>query len=364
MAGVQATLTVDTGSRRYPIFIGEKLLSDESLFAPYCADRQVLVISNAPIAEHYLPKLAPWLMQAGNSLIEIPTGETHKTLSTCEMIWQKLLAAGFNRHCLLVALGGGIVGDITGFAAACYQRGVDFIQLPTSLLAQVDSSVGGKTGVNHPLGKNMIGAFHQPQMVAIDIETLTTLPKREFRAGLAEVIKMALLFDADFFDWLETNIEAILMLDKASLVHLIRQSVQLKVNIVAQDEKEKGCRALLNLGHTYGHAIEHCQGFGKVLHGEAVAIGCLLACYFSEQELGLDPSLRKRLQRLLYQCDLPRELPLGTNGSKMLETMKRDKKNSQDNINLVLLDALASARIYPCSDLALIQRHIDEYRLI
>ncbi len=276
------TLEVALGSRSYPIHIGPGLLGEPGALAPWLAGRQVMIVTNETVAPLYLErcrKALPDDMELRE--LVLPDGEATKNLEHVSRIWDALLEAGFNRRCTLVALGGGVIGDMVGFAAACYQRGVAFIQVPTTLLAQVDSSVGGKTGVNHPLGKNMIGAFWQPRAVLIDTDTLATLPPRELSAGLAEVIKYGLIRDAEFLAWLEQALPALRDLAPAALARAIQRSCALKAEIVAEDETEQGVRALLNLGHTFGHAIEAHQGYGNWLHGEAVGTGMLMAAELS-----------------------------------------------------------------------------------
>ena len=271
------TVTVALGQRSYPIFIGEQLLTQQSCFAPYLAGRQVCIVTNDTVAPLYLSALEQTLTGSDITTVVLPDGEQFKTLTTLEIIFDRLLAARHTRNTTLIALGGGVIGDMTGFAAACYQRGVAFIQVPTTLLAQVDSSVGGKTAVNHARGKNMIGAFHQPRAVVIDTTTLATLPPREFAAGLAEVIKYGLIVDAGFFDWLERSMPALLARDAPAIAHAIKISCMAKASVVEFDETESGMRAILNLGHTFGHAIETATGYSQWLHGEAIAVGMIMA---------------------------------------------------------------------------------------
>lgn len=277
------TLRVALGSRAYPIHVGSGLLGAAELFAPHLAARRVAVVTNPVVAPLYLDRVVATLAAAGASAVPIviPEGEDHKDWQTLNLIFDALLTARCGRDTVLVALGGGVVGDVAGFAAATYQRGIPFIQVPTTLLAQVDSSVGGKTAVNHPRGKNMIGAFHQPLAVVADTDTLATLPRRELRAGLAEVIKHGLIQDAGFFAWLEANVARLLAGDAAALEHAVVRSMEIKAAIVARDETETGDRALLNLGHTFGHAIEAGLGFGTWLHGEAIGAGLVMAADLS-----------------------------------------------------------------------------------
>ena len=275
----------------------------------------------------------------------LPDGEAHKTLDSLYLIMTALLEARFDRSCTVVALGGGVVGDVAGFAAACYQRGVNFVQIPTTLLAQVDSAVGGKTAVNHPLGKNMIGAFHQPSAVIADLDTLHTLPPREFTAGLAEVIKYGLIRDREFFDWLESNLDKLLARDIAALSHAIRRSCENKAAVVGADEHESGERALLNLGHTFGHAIEHAQGYGNWLHGEAVGAGICMAARLSTRLGTIAPTTRDRVIRLVAKAGLPTEPPSTNSPESLLDAMSVDKKNRDGRIRLVLLDAIGHASL-------------------
>ena len=287
--GVTKTLRMDLGIRTYPIHIGKELLARSEVFRDCIGDNRICVITDEMVAPLYLERLCDTLDQGDRVRIVLPAGERQKTLATFEDVCSRLLQAGAGRDTTLVALGGGVIGDITGFVAACYQRGVDFIQVPTTLLAQVDSSVGGKTGVNHALGKNMIGAFYQPRAVVIDLGVLSTLPARYFSAGLAEIIKYGMILDADFFNWIEANMDRLMSRDDDALTHAIFRSCQIKAQIVARDEREStGHRMLLNLGHTFGHAIESVMGYGEWLHGEAVACGLLLAAALSRTRGYLD----------------------------------------------------------------------------
>ncbi|MFA7386883.1 MAG: 3-dehydroquinate synthase [Thiohalobacteraceae bacterium] len=337
------TLQVELGERSYPIHIGTHLLADPALFAPHIHGKQVLVVSNVTVAPLYLDALEHALPGGHLRHIELPDGEAYKTLDTLNGIFDTLLENRFNRRCTLVALGGGVVGDICGFAAASYQRGVDFIQVPTTLLAQVDSSVGGKTGVNHRLGKNMIGAFHQPNCVVIDTETLGTLPDRELSAGLAEVIKYGLIRDAEFFAWLEANMDRLLARDPAALAYAIERSCRNKAEVVAADEREGGQRALLNLGHTFGHAIETGMGYGTWLHGEAIGTGMLLAADLSARQGWLSPAQVERIGRVLEQARLPVRIPAAMDSEQFLELMAVDKKVLDAGLRLVLLRGIGEA---------------------
>ena len=329
---------VNLGDRSYPIISGSGLLANAFDLTPYLTGRDCLVVSNETVAPLYLDKVRTCLGDKVIETIELPDGEQYKTLATVTSILDKLVEMGANRDTTVVALGGGVVGDIAGFAAACYMRGVGFVQVPTTLLAQVDSSVGGKTGVNHEKGKNLIGAFHQPRAVVIDVDTLRTLPSRELTAGLAEVIKHGAIADDAFFGWLEENMGALLALDAHALLHAVRVSCQLKAEVVAEDEREAGRRAILNFGHTFGHAIERCQGYGDWLHGEAVAAGMVMAAKLS----GLDSESTDRLTRLVRAAGLPVDPP--TAGSaQLLAAMGLDKKVTNKKLRFVLLERIGSA---------------------
>jgi 3-dehydroquinate synthase len=337
------TLTVELGERSYPIFIGQGLLDKPELLTQHVQGRQVMVVSNDTIAPLYLDRVREIFSDFELATVILPDGEQYKNLDTLNLIFTALLENKFNRGCTLVALGGGVVGDITGFAAASYQRGVAFLQIPTTLLAQVDSSVGGKTGVNHPQGKNMIGAFHQPACVLIDTDTLDTLDDRQLAAGLAEVIKYGLIRDAAFFDWLEENIEALKARDKQALAYAIERSCALKAEIVSADERESGQRALLNLGHTFGHAIETGTGYGNWLHGEAVATGMLMAADLSARHGWLSLDAVRRTEKLLQQSNLPTNAPDEMDTARFLELMAVDKKVVDGGLRLVLLKAIGDA---------------------
>jgi 3-dehydroquinate synthase len=332
------TLTVDLGDRSYPIEIGAGLLAEGFDLNRYLAGDSCLIVTNETVAPLYLEKLQGCLKDAGVRSTALPDGEAFKTVATVESILDELVTSKAGRDTTVVALGGGVVGDIAGFAAACYMRGVAFIQVPTTLLAQVDSSVGGKTGVNHPGGKNLIGAFHQPEIVLIDTDTLSTLPDRELRAGLAEVIKYGAIIDSDFFAWLESNMSALLERDPAALAYAIRRSCEIKAAIVAEDEREAGKRALLNFGHTFGHAIENTVGYGEWLHGEAVATGMLMAASMS----GIDTAERERLAGLVAAAGLP-VMPPPVGAAKLREAMKLDKKVKGNQLRFVLLRSLGDA---------------------
>ncbi len=336
------TITVDLGDRKYPIFIGPGLINHAEVLKPYIRGEQVCVVTNETVAPIYQDTLLKNLGSYDLAVVTLPDGEQFKTLATFNKIFDVLLEKNHHRTTTLIALGGGVVGDMTGFAAATFQRGVNFIQIPTTLLAQVDSSVGGKTGVNHPLGKNMIGAFHQPQAVLVDVNILQTLPKRELSAGLAEVIKYGLIADAEFFDWLEENIEALLRLDEAAISYAIKRSCEIKADIVAQDEKEAGVRAWLNLGHTFGHAIENAMGYGQWLHGEAVATGMVMAADLSRRLSWLSKKDCDRLVSLLLQANLPIHSP-DIDEAHFLQLMAGDKKVLDGKLRLVLLKSIGEA---------------------
>ncbi len=331
-------VNVDLGQRSYPIHIGSDLLAGGFDLAEYVSGSDCLIVTNETIGPLYLDSLKSCLSGKTISSIELPDGEAHKSVATMQSILDRLIEARANRDTTVIALGGGVVGDITGFAAACYMRGVSFIQVPTTLLAQVDSSVGGKTGVNHPKGKNLIGAFHQPEVVLIDTDTLSTLSERELRAGIAEVIKYGAICDFEFFEWLESNMQALLARDKQALGHAIRRSCELKAEVVAEDEREAGRRAILNFGHTFGHAIEHCQGYGDWLHGEAVAAGMIMAAELS----GIDG--QDRLRALVEAAGLPIEPP-AIGHDDWMSAMGMDKKVQGKQLRFVMLNSLGDAYV-------------------
>jgi 3-dehydroquinate synthase len=340
------SLEVDLGPRSYPIWIGEGLIAQagerlrERLMSP-----KIMIVTNPVVAGHYLGALRQSLEGAGFvvSQVVLPDGEAYKTLETWQLIFDGLLADKHGRDTTVVALGGGVIGDMAGFAAACYQRGVDFVQVPTTLLSQVDSSVGGKTGVNHPAGKNMIGAFYQPKAVLIDVTVLNTLPVREFSAGLAEVIKYGLIGDAAFLAWLEEHIDRLMARESAVLIEAVARSCENKARIVGLDEREQGIRATLNLGHTFGHAIEASQGYGQWLHGEAVAAGMVMAAKLSAQLGWLAGQELPRLVRLLKAAGLPIAPPAGMAAAEFLKYMAVDKKVQQGRIRLILLKGIGEA---------------------
>ena len=339
------TLNVDLAERSYPIFIGQGLLDSIDCFAPYIRGKQVMVVTNTTIAPLYLDRLKSVLKEYDVDTVILPDGEQYKTLDTVNQIFTALLEKGHNRTTTLVALGGGVIGDMCGFAAASYQRGVDFIQVPTTLLSQVDSSVGGKTGVNHPMGKNMIGAFYQPRCVVIDTDSLGTLPERELSAGVAEVIKYGLIRDNGFYGWLLEHVESLVRCETEALTEAILTSCRCKADVVAEDERESGVRALLNLGHTFGHAIEAHQGYGKWLHGEAVATGMLMAADLSCRLGWLNQDAVTQLRGLLVRANLPVVAPAEMSEVDFISRMKLDKKVMDGQIRLVLLTSIGTAVI-------------------
>lgn len=340
------TLKVELANRSYPIHIGRNLISDASLILPHLKRKHVAIVTNTTVAPLYLDVLRQALQAAGVTVIPIilPDGEAYKNTETLNTIYDVLLQNRCERSTTLIALGGGVIGDLTGYAAATYLRGVPFIQVPTTLLSQVDSSVGGKTGINHPLGKNMIGAFYQPQLVLADIDTLQTLPAREYSAGVAEVIKYGLIRDADFFDWLETNMASLMRLDEAVLSYAIYRSCQNKADVVAKDEHEQGERALLNLGHTFGHAIENAMGYGVWLHGEAVAAGTMMAANLSQRMGWLNAAEITRIQKCFEAANLP-IMPPKLGVEKYLDLMGLDKKVENGKIRLILQQGIGKSVI-------------------
>ena len=350
------TLHVELGDRSYPIHIGQHLLTQAELILPHLKRKQVAIVTNTTVAPLYLEKLAQPLREAGVSIIPIvlPDGEAYKNAETLNLIYDALLQNRCERSTTLIALGGGVIGDLTGYAAATYLRGVPFIQVPTTLLSQVDSSVGGKTGINHPLGKNMIGAFYQPQVVLADIATLNTLPSRELSAGLAEVIKYGLIRDADFFAWLERNMQQLVALDAEALSYAIYRSCQNKAEVVAADERESGERALLNLGHTFGHAIENAMGYGVWLHGEAVAAGTMLAADLSRRMGWLSDIDLARMANIFKAANLPVTAPdLGE--ERYLDLMGLDKKVVDGKIRFVLQQGIGKSVVSSDYDAGLLR---------
>jgi 3-dehydroquinate synthase len=338
------SLSVALGSRAYPIHIGAGLISRAELYAPHLAAGSAAIVTNEVVAPLYLSKVRRALQGARVAEIVLSDGEQAKGWETLNRVFDALLEARCGRDTLIIALGGGVIGDLAGFAAAVYQRGLAFVQVPTTLLAQVDSSVGGKTAINHPLGKNMIGAFHQPRAVISDVATLDTLPQRELRSGLAEVIKHGLALDAGFVEWLEKNIEALLARQREPLIHAVRRSCELKARIVAADERESGARALLNFGHTFGHAIEAGTGYGAWLHGEAVAAGMVMAAELSALMGHLKKTDVSRVRALLKAAGLPVTGPaLGP--ERLMELMTLDKKAAKGRTRFVVLEALGRATL-------------------
>jgi 3-dehydroquinate synthase len=347
------TVNVELGKRSYPILIGAGLIGRTELFRQHLKAHDLLIVSNSTVAPLYLRSLTASL--TGRRVVEVilPDGEAHKTLANAARVLDVLVANRFARDCALLALGGGVVGDLAGFAAACYQRGVAFAQVPTTLLAQVDSAVGGKTGVNHPGGKNLIGAFHQPLLVMSDTATLATLPERELRAGLAEVIKYGLICDAALFAWLEAHLDELIARDTAALAHVIRRSCEIKAAIVGRDEREQGERALLNLGHTFGHALESATAYQEWLHGEAVGAGLVMAAALSRECGLLSPTEAGRIVRLIERAGLPTRVASVTPAAA-LEHMRIDKKVLGGRLRLVLLRGIGAALLsadYPTAAL-------------
>ncbi|MEI6354050.1 MAG: 3-dehydroquinate synthase [Methylococcus sp.] len=338
-------LMVELADRRYPIAIGQHLFDDHALMTRHIASRQVMIVTNEVVAPLYLAKVSAHYEDRQLEVIILPDGEAFKTMDSAMIIFDRLLQKKFSRTAHLIALGGGVIGDLAGFAAACYQRGIPFVQMPTTLLSQVDSSVGGKTAVNHPLGKNMMGAFYQPKAVIADMTTLSTLNDRELAAGLAEVIKYGLIRDLEFFEWLEAHMEALVARDPEALATAVERSCQNKAMVVALDERETGERATLNLGHTFGHALETGLGYGAVLHGEAVAIGTLLAADLSSRLGYLEVADIDRIRRLLIRANLPTTVPEGLSPEEFLEHMAVDKKNVEGQLRLILLKRIGEAHL-------------------
>lgn len=341
MAGLPLRVfRVELGARGYPIYIGGGLLRDPALYAPHVRDRRVLVVADRAVVPLYLDSVLAGLGAQEAQSLALEGGESCKSLATLERIVRRLLEGRYDRDSVIVALGGGVIGDVAGFAAACYQRGIAYLQAPTTLLAQVDSAVGGKTAVNHALGKNMIGAFYQPAAVIADMESLASLPDREIACGLAEVIKYGLVRDADLFSWLEENAERLRRRDPEALSHIVERSCRIKAQVVACDEREQGARALLNLGHTFGHAIETALAYRDWRHGEAVAVGLSMAADLSRRHGWLDAPTTARIDRLLAAFGLPLRPAAGLEASRLLELMVVDKKARSGRLRLVLLRAL------------------------
>ncbi len=359
MQGVIQTLSLDLGERSYPIHIGCDLLARSELLTPHFRQKKAVIVSNTTVAPLYLERLRSTLEKTGISVLPVilPDGEEYKHWQSLNLIFDALLKAHCERNTTLIALGGGVIGDMGGFAAACYQRGMPFVQVPTTLLSQVDSSVGGKTAINHPLGKNMIGAFYQPKLVLADISTLDTLPDNELKAGLAEVIKYGLIRDPEFFGWLERNIERVLARESDALAYAVHRSCANKAEVVAADEREAGERALLNLGHTFGHAIETGLGYGQWLHGEAVAAGTLIAAELSRRLGWITADMVSRIEQLFLRAGLPvKGAPLGA--ARYLELMRHDKKVQDGKLRLVLLKGVGQAVVSDQADEAMIAEAI------
>ncbi|WP_070970600.1 3-dehydroquinate synthase [Vibrio sonorensis] len=359
-------ITVSLGERSYPISIGAGLFEDPAHLSPLSANQNVLVISNVTVAPLYAETIVNRLTELGcnTQVLELPDGEQYKSLDTFNTVMSFLLEKNYSRDVVIIALGGGVIGDLVGFAAACYQRGVDFIQIPTTLLSQVDSSVGGKTAVNHPLGKNMIGAFYQPKSVVIDTNCLKTLPEKEFAAGIAEVIKYGIIYDADFFDWLEENLDKLYALDEAALSYAIARCCQIKAEVVAQDEKEAGIRALLNLGHTFGHAIEAELGYGKWLHGEAVSSGTVMAAKTAQLQGLISKEQLERIISILKRAKLPIHTPESMSFADFMKHMMRDKKVLSGELRLVLPTSIGTADVFKGVPESVIEQAIDFCRTL
>ncbi|ALS99960.1 3-dehydroquinate synthase [Lacimicrobium alkaliphilum] len=353
------TLNVELGERSYPIYIGVNILRQPQQLRQHLSSNKVIVITNEVVDVLYGAQVMDLLTGLDADKLVLPDGEQYKSIASFERIMTHLLECNAARDTTLIALGGGVIGDLTGFVAACYQRGVPFIQIPTTLLSQVDSSVGGKTAVNHPLGKNMIGAFYQPKAVIIDTMTLCSLPKREFAAGMAEVIKYGVIYDAEFFDWLEQHQQGLLDKDQALLQDVVHRCCEIKARIVAEDEQEKGLRALLNLGHTFGHAIEAEMGYGNWLHGEAVATGIVLASVVAQHKNWLSASEVCRIVDLLKAFGLPVRAPEKMNFDSFMRHMRHDKKVQANRIRFVIPDAIGSAVVTDDVDEALLKEILD-----
>lgn len=357
-------ITVSLDERSYPISIGAGLFNDPAHLSFLSPSHKVVMISNDTVAPLYSGAILDLIKQQGCDalLLTLPDGEQHKTLETFELVMSFLLEHSISRDAVVIALGGGVIGDLVGFAAACYQRGVDFVQIPTTLLSQVDSSVGGKTAVNHPLGKNMIGAFYQPKAVIIDIDCLKTLPEREFSAGMAEVIKYGIIYDGDFFTWLEDNLDNLYALDSKALTYAIARCCEIKAEVVAQDEKESGIRALLNLGHTFGHAIEAELGYGNWLHGEAVAAGTVMAARTAQLQGLLELADVERIITLLRRAKLPVHTPPSMTFADFMQHMMRDKKVLSGALRLILPTGIGQADVVKDVPETVLEQAIDAGR--
>jgi 3-dehydroquinate synthase len=354
------SIDVALGRRSYPVWIGSGLLGDHARWRALLRGRHALVISNTTVAPLYLPRIAAGLEGLRWSSFLLEDGELHKSFANVGRALDALGQLGATRDACVIALGGGVVGDLAGFTAACWMRGIDFIQMPTTLLAMVDSSVGGKTGVNLPRGKNLVGAFHQPRAVIADTDTLATLPEREYRAGLAEVVKGAAIGDQAFFAWLEQHADALAAHDRDTMLEAIARKVQYKAGVVARDETEQGERALLNFGHTFGHALETAGHYSTLLHGEGVAIGMLLAARMSER-LGMsEPADTARLEQLLRKLGLPVAIPPGMDATQLLDLMRLDKKNMAGQLRLILWRGMGRAEIVGGVDEAQVHATLDQ----
>ncbi|PNH88576.1 3-dehydroquinate synthase [Vibrio diazotrophicus] len=358
-------ITVSLGERSYPISIGAGLFNDPALLS-LSPKQKVVVITNHTVAPLYADKITALLDQKGciSSVLELPDGEKYKTLETFNTVLSFLLEHNHSRDVVIIALGGGVIGDLVGFAASCYQRGVDFIQIPTTLLSQVDSSVGGKTAVNHPLGKNMIGAFYQPKAVIIDTNCLATLPEREFAAGMAEVIKYGIIYDEAFFVWLEQHMDELYALDEQALTYAIARCCQIKAEVVAQDEKESGIRALLNLGHTFGHAIEAELGYGNWLHGEAVSAGTMMAAKTAQLQGLITEQQVKRILSIFKRAKLPVHTPESMSFDDFMKHMMRDKKVLAGELRLVLPTSIGTSDVVKGVPETIIEQAIDYCRTL
>ena len=359
-------ITVNLAERSYPISIGAGLFEDPAYLSFLSSKQKVLVISNVTVAPLYADKILSLLDKVGcqASLLELPDGEQYKTLDTFNSVMSHLLEGNYSRDMVVIALGGGVIGDLVGFAAACYQRGIDFVQIPTTLLSQVDSSVGGKTAVNHPLGKNMIGAFYQPKSVIIDTNCLATLPPREFAAGIAEVIKYGIIYDAEFFSWLEENLEKLYQLDESALITAIARCCAIKAEVVALDEKESGIRALLNLGHTFGHAIEAELGYGNWLHGEAVSSGTVMAAKTAQLQGLISQQQLEQIISILKNAKLPVHTPESMSFEDFMTHMMRDKKVLSGQLRLVLPTSIGTAEVVADVPQDIIKQAIDFCRTL
>lgn len=356
------TLEVALGERSYPIYIGEQLLTRPELYQPFIKGQEVVVVSNETVAPLYLAQVQQALVNYKVGTVILPDGEQYKSLDTLNTIFSSLLEGRFSRQVTIIALGGGVIGDMAGFAAACYQRGVPFIQVPTTLLSQVDSSVGGKTAVNHPLGKNMIGAFYQPRCVIADTSTLATLDDRQLAAGIAEVIKYGLIQDREFYDWLQQNMVRLVAREPQALAYAIARSCQDKADVVAQDEQEQGVRALLNLGHTFGHAVEAGMGYGAWLHGEAVAAGMYMAADMSARLGWISQDEVDEIEALLQLARLPVRAPAELSVARMLDLMAVDKKVQAGKLRLVLLKSIGKAVVADEFDVDVLHATLESCR--